>query len=235
MTATALGPRTVSELSLPAAGLAGDRPLDLLVVLALAALVPVVLVTLTSFLKIVVVLSIARSALGAPQVPPTTAVTGLALLLTISVMTPVAEQSWASVASAAPGRGVEATLAALSRGAEPMRAFLARFARADDRRTFLDLARRLRGAARHDEISESDFAVLAPAFVVSELRRAFTIGFLVFLPFLVVDLCVANVLLALGLTQLSPSTLSLPFKLLLFVAVDGWSLLARGLAAGYFP
>ncbi len=231
----AAAPRAASELALPAAGVAGDRPVDLLVVMALLALAPVALVMLTSFLKMAVVLSVARSALGAPQVPPTTAVTGLALLLTIVVMAPVAEDAYAAARAGPPAQGIDATLASASRAAEPLRGFLARFARADDRATFLDLARRLRPPEARAAVADRDLAVLAPAFVVSELRRAFTIGFLVFLPFLVVDLAVANVLLALGLTQLSPTTIALPFKLLLFVAVDGWSLLARGLAAGYLP
>ncbi len=224
-----------SEMSLPP-GIDVDRSLDLLLALGLMALVPLALVTLTSFLKIAVVLSVARSALGAPQVPPNTAVTGLALLLTGLVMAPVAEQSWAAFRSAPPARGFEESVARLSSAAEPLRRFLARHARPDDRRTFLDISRRLRGTeAGERPQTEGSFAVLAPAFVISELRRAFTIGFLVFLPFLVVDLLVANVLLSLGLTQLSPTSLSLPFKLILFVAVDGWSVLARGLAAGYLP
>lgn len=179
-----------------------------------------------------VVLSVTRSALGAPQIPPSTAITGLALLLTIVVMSPVAEQSW-KLARAAPSGGVDGTFAALTAAAGPVRGFLARFARPDDRQAFLELVRRARPAGERAEVSDADFAVLAPAFMVSELRRAFTIGFLVFLPFLVVDLLVANVLLALGLTQLSPTTVALPFKLLLFVAVDGWKLLARGLVTGY--
>ncbi len=221
---------------LPRASAAGDRPVELLVVLGLLALAPVAMVTLTAFLKIAVVLSVARSALGAPQVPPGSAVAGLAFLLTLAVMSPVAEQAWAAARAGPDAAGVEGTLATLARAAEPLRAFLTRHARSDDRRTFLDIARRLRPApAAAAAVADSDFSVLAPAFVVSELRRAFAIGFLVFLPFLVVDLVVANVLLALGLTQLSPTTLSLPFKLLLFVAVDGWSLLARGLAAAYVP
>jgi type III secretion protein R len=157
---------------------------------------------------------------------------GLALLLTLLVMSPVAEESWAR-ARAVPAGGLDRTFEALGAAGEPLRAFLDRHARSDDRQVFLDLARRARPRAARDEVTDSDFAVLAPAFVVSELRRAFSIGFLVFLPFLVVDLLAANVLLALGLTQLSPSTVSLPFKLLLFVAVDGWRLIARGLALGY--
>lgn len=214
-----------------AAGPVADRPAELLVVLAALAVVPAALVMLTSFLKIVVVLSIARSALGAPQVPPNTAVTGLALVLTALVMAPVGERAVAAMRAAPAGRGVAGTLAQLERGAEPLRGFLLRFARADDRAAFVDVARRLRGPGAPP--AERDFAVLAPAFVVSELRRAFTIGFLVFVPFLVVDLVVSNVLLALGLTQLSPTSIALPFKLLLFVAVDGWKLLARALALSY--
>lgn len=222
----------MSALSLlPTAGPVADRPAELLVLVALLALLPLAVVTLTSFLKIAVVLSIARSALGAPQVPPSTAVTGLALVLSLLVMAPVGERA-AELARPIPGeRGLAGTAAALSRAVEPLRAFLSRHARPDDRAAFLDVARRLRpeGMAPSDE----ELAVLAPAFVVSELRRAFTIGFLVFVPFLVVDLVVSNVLLALGLTQLSPTSVSLPFKLLLFVAVDGWKLLARALALSY--
>jgi type III secretion protein R len=214
------------------AGLA-DRPAELLVVLGALALAPVALVTLTSFLKMAVVLSVVRSALGAPQIPPGSAVTGLALALTVLVMAPVGAAALAAAraAPAARDRDLDSTLDAAARVAEPLRAFLARFARADDREAFLDLARRAR--SEQGGATERDLAVLVPAFVVSELRRAFTIGFLVFLPFLVVDLLVANVLLALGLTQMSPTSVALPFKLLLFVAVDGWRLLARGLVLGY--
>ncbi len=221
----------IAAALLPSAGPVADRPAEMLVLLGLLALLPVALVTLTSFLKIAVVLSIARSALGAPQVPPSTAVTGLALVLTALVMAPVAEESLALAREGRREGGLRGTAAALGRAVEPLRAFLDRHARADDRAAFLDVATRLRRDAPLP--APTDLAVLAPAFVVSELRRAFTIGFLVFVPFLVVDLVVANVLLALGLTQLSPSSVALPFKLLLFVAVDGWKLLARALALSY--
>jgi type III secretion protein R len=216
-----------------AIGFVGERPAELLVLLATLAIVPVALVTLTSFLKIAVVLSVVRSAIGAPQVPPSSAVTGLALALSMVAMAPVADASAAAARSAPPGRDLATFVDTAGHVAEPLRGFLARFAREDDRACFLELAQRARGSA--SPASEHDLAVLVPAFVVSELRRAFTIGFLVFLPFLVVDLLVANVLLALGLTQLSPTSVALPFKLLLFVAVDGWRLLARGLVLGYLP
>lgn len=221
----------IAATLLPSAGPIAERPAEMLVLVGALALLPAALVTLTSFLKISVVLSIARSALGAPQVPPSTVVTGLALVLTVLVMTPVAEAALAEARAPAPERGIAGTAAALGRAAGPLRTFLARHARADDRAVFQDVARRLRPGAPPP--GETDLAVLAPAFVVSELRRAFTIGFLVFVPFLVVDLVVSNVLLALGLTQLSPTSIALPFKLLLFVAVDGWKLLARALALSY--
>jgi type III secretion protein R len=216
---------------LATATLLGERPAELLLLLGSLAVVPVAVVTLTSFLKMAVVLSVVRSALGAPQVPPSSAVTGLALALSVLVMAPVAEESLAAARGGAPRGDLASLLDTAGRVAEPLRGFLARFARDDDRACFLELAQRARPTAT--PAGDADFAVLVPAFVVSELRRAFTIGFLVFLPFLVVDLLVANVLLALGLTQLSPTSVALPFKLLLFVAVDGWRLLARGLVLGY--
>ena len=222
---------TALAASLPPAGL-GSRPSELLLLLGALALAPLALVSLTSFLKISVVLSLVRSALGAPQIPPASAMTGLALLLTVVVMGPVAEESWRR-ARAVDARDVDGALAAASAAAGPLRGFLQRFARADDQQVFLDLARRARPVADRPAVAPTDLAVLAPAFVISELRRAFTVGFLVYLPFLVVDLAVANVLLALGLGQLSPTAISLPLKLLLFVAVDGFRLLARSLVLGY--
>jgi type III secretion protein R len=221
------------RLALPEAGPLAAFPAEALLLVAGLALLPLLLVTLTSFLKITVVLSVLRSALGAPQVPPGTAVTGLSLALTLVVMAPVLEEVVAAARAAPAPRGAAGALAAGSRALGPLRSFLARFARADDRAGFLDVARRLRSRDGQVAVADDDLAVLAPAFMVSELRRAFTIGFLVFLPFLVVDLVVASVLLSLGLTQLSPTAVALPLKLLLLVAVDGWALLARGLALTY--
>ena len=215
--------------------LPGERPLELLILLGAMALAPLALVTLTCFLKVVVVLSVLRSALGVPQVPPNAAVTGLALLVTLLVMQPVAAASWARWQETPAPRGPEETLAAGARAAEPLRAFLARFAAPGDRRAFALLAARARGAPPPRDDGDDGFGVLAPAFVVSELRRAFTVGFLIFLPFLVVDLAVASVLLSLGLTQVSPSAVAAPFKLLLVVAVDGFGIVTRGLASGYLP
>jgi type III secretion protein R len=224
----------IAAVALPVAGPLADRPAELMLLVAAASLLPVALVTLTSFLKISVVLSVLRHAIGAPQIPPNSAVTGLALLLTFAVMAPVAERALAAASLPEPQAGIAGSLSRARRAAEPLRAFLLRHARPADRAAFTEVARRVRGAGTTSATAaEDDFSVLAPAFVVSELRRAFTIGFLVFVPFLVVDLVVANVLLALGLAQLSPTSVALPFKLLLFVGVDGWQLLARGLALSY--
>ncbi len=209
----------------------GANPVGLLLVLAGLSLLPFLLVTFTSFTKISVVLSLTRSALGTQQAPPTVVLTGLAALLSLVVMGPVAQAMLARVQAerlpAAPGPEM---LRVLSSAAGPLQAFLLEHGSPELRAEFAALSRELRGGA---QVSETDLAVLAPAFVLTELKQAFQIGFLVFLPFLVVDMVVANVLLALGMQSLSPSQVSLPFKVLLFVAVDGWALLARSLVQGY--
>jgi type III secretion protein R len=210
-----------------------SRPLTMMALLAALALVPFAVLMLTSFSKIAVVLSIARSALGAQQIPPTIVLTGLAVILSIHIMSPVFEEMWQEAHAAADAREATDFVEVARRGTAPLRAFLEKHAHPEDRAMFLDLARQLRGEARADEVSDRDLAVVVPAFLTSELKEAFQISFLVFLPFLVVDMVIANLLLALGMQSLSPTSVSLPFKLLLFVAVDGWALLARGLVLGY--
>ncbi len=223
-----------------------DRPIVMVALLAALSLLPFVLVMMTSFVKIAVVLSILRNAIGSPQVPPTMVVTGLAFVLSLFVMAPVGSQIYAEVRSRLDqGAGASLTSPqaadaaahtiwqAASRAKEPVRAFLARHAHARERALFVDLARRMRPPAERDQVKDDDLTVLTPAFVTSELKEAFAIGFLLFLPFLVIDLLCANVLLSLGMHMLSPTTVSLPFKLLLFVLVDGWALLTRGLVLSY--
>ena len=223
----------------PAAAGWGDRPIVMVVLLAALSLLPFALVLGTSFVKIAVVLSLVRNAIGAPQVPPTMVVTGLAMLLSAFVMAPVGERVYAAAkgvfpgADATPAAAAQGVLDAVDRGKEPVREFLAKHAHAHETAVFHDLARRLRPPADRDAVAPRDLAVLAPAFATSELKEAFEIGFLLFLPFLIVDLLCANVLGALGLQTLSPTTVSLPFKLLLFVLVDGWTLLLRGLVLSY--
>ena len=224
-----------------AAGLA-SRPVLVFVAVAALSLLPFVLLLMTSFVKIAVVLSILKSALGSAQIPPSSIITGLALILTIYVMAPTGERMLRAVepelgrgvgADMLSGQGMEALVAAADKAKEPVRDFLLRHGSARDRGVFHALALRMCTGAERASISERDFLVLVPAFLVSELRRAFEIGFLIFLPFLVVDLVISNLLLALGMHMLAPTTVSLPFKLLLFVLADGWQLLLRGLVESY--
>jgi len=209
----------------------GSNPVSLLLLLAGMSVLPFLLVMFTSFTKMSVVLSLTRAALGTQQAPPTVVLTGLSAVLSLVVMSPVAEAMFARVHGerlpAAPGPEM---LRVVRSASEPLRAFLVEHGSPELRAEFATLSRELRGVT---EVSETDLAVVAPAFVLSELKQAFQIGFLIFLPFLVVDMVVANVLLALGMQSLSPSQVSLPFKVLLFVAADGWSLLARSLVHGY--
>ncbi|MBF5044372.1 EscR/YscR/HrcR family type III secretion system export apparatus protein [Aggregicoccus sp. 17bor-14] len=209
-------------------------PLSMMALLALLSLLPFAVVMLTSFSKIAVVLSLARAAMGTQQAPPTLVLTGLAAVLTGHIMAPVMEHMYreGQSAYAEASSGAE-LLSAAARVAEPLRGFLVKHGSPEERARFVDLARELRPPEEAQSVSEESASVVIPAFVITELKEAFQIGFLVFLPFLVLDMVVANVLLALGMQTLSPSQVSLPFKILLFVAVDGWALLARGLVLGY--
>ncbi len=214
-------------------GLAGNQ-LEMMAVLAVLSLVPFAVVMLTSFSKIAVVLAFVRSALGTQQAPPTMVLTGLAAVLTAHIMTPTLEHCWAAARQDWPAKGD--TWAMVSHGAgalEPLRAFLVKHGSPEERARLVDLARELRPPEEASLVDEGHLTVVVPAFVLTELKEAFILGFLVFLPFLVLDMLVANVLLALGMQTLSPGQVSMPFKILLFVAVDGWSLLARGLILGY--
>lgn len=227
---------------------AGSSPLLLVVLLGVLSIVPFVLLVGTSFVKVSVVLGIVRNALGTQQVPSNMVITGLAAILTLHIMAPTA----AAVAHAAGPLFERAAAVDLSRpdsqrtlgeaweaAKGPIRRFLRANSSARDRALFLDLARRAQSRQRSepgaqlDPPSPDDLSVLLPAFVVSELTSAFGIGFLVFLPFLIVDLVIANLLTALGMQMLSPTTISLPFKLLLFILADGWYLIARALVLGY--
>jgi type III secretion protein R len=224
-----------------AQGLA-SRPVLLFIAVSALSILPFILLLMTSFVKIAVVLSILKSALGAAQIPPTQVITGLALILTIYVMAPTGERMFRAIepdlgrganAELVSGQSLEAIGIAADKAKEPLREFLLKHAAGRDRGVFHALALRLRTPAERAGITDRDFMVLVPAFLASELRRAFEIGFLLFIPFLVVDLVISNLLLALGMHMLSPTTVSLPFKLLLFVLADGWQLLLRGLVESY--
>jgi len=213
---------------------------------AIVAIAPLVVLTLTSFVKLSIVLSLLRNAIGAPDAPSGLVVTGVALVLTFFVMAPVAIDMVHAAAAApaaevapAPGSVDEAMrqlvpaeykpqVEAAERALEPLRAWLGKHAGTADKQTFVGLAKQLGKDVKGDELW-----VLAPAFIATELREAFAIAVLIFLPFLVIDLVVALGLASLGLQASSPQAIALPFKLLLFVAVDGWRLLLESLLRGY--
>jgi type III secretion protein R len=214
-----------------------SRPILLVVALAVFSLVPLAFMTVTAFVKIETVLQIVRGAIGAQGVPSTTVVMALAAALTVLAMAPVGEKVAARAAPLFSGHEMGDTVAFVQDGVvavvEPLREFLGSNASDKEKGRFTDVARRVRPAAERDQVSDSDMTVLIPAFMVTQLTEAFALGFLLYLPFLVIDLVVSNVLLALGMQMMTPTQVSLPFKLLLFVAIDGWGLLARGLVAGY--
>lgn len=214
-----------------------SRPIALVVALALVSLLPFAFMTVTAFVKIATVLQIVRSAIGAQSVPSSSVIMALAAALTLIAMAPVGDKIAARAGPLFSGKEAPDTVALVERGIdavrEPMREFLKNNASETERTRFFEVARSARAPADRESVHADDLTVLVPSFVVTELGEAFAIGFLLYLPFLVIDLVVSNVLLALGMQMMSPSQVSLPFKLLLFVAIDGWGLLARSLVAGY--
>jgi type III secretion protein R len=220
-----------------------SRPIALVAALALVSLLPFAFMIATSFVKIATVLQIVRSAIGAQSVPSSTVIMALAGVLTLVAMAPVGEKIAARAAPLLERKAMD-TVTLVRDGVdavrEPMREFLKANASDLERTRFFDVARRARGGAAANgaaggaaSVDPDDLTVLLPAFVVTELGEAFAVGFLIYLPFLVIDLVVSNVLLALGMQMMSPTQVSMPFKLLLFVAIDGWGLLARSLIEGY--
>ncbi|WP_431284056.1 flagellar type III secretion system pore protein FliP [Humitalea sp. 24SJ18S-53] len=217
-------------LDVGAAGGAGatSRLVQLTAMIGLLSLAPSLLVMVTAFARIVIVLSLLRSAIGAPGIPPNPVIIGLALFLSFFVMQPVIDQAWtAGLLPLSEGRIGE--IEGLQAAAEPFRRFMAANVRETDLSLFLDMA-------RLPEVSDpatAPWRALIPGFMVSELKRAFEIGFLLFLPFLVIDLVVASILMSLGMMMLPPSVVALPFKLVFFVLVDGWRLIAASLVQGF--
>lgn len=202
--------------------------LQLLLFMGLLTILPALLLMMTSFTRIIIVLSILRQALGLQQSPPNQVLVGLALMLSLFVMTP----TLTAVNEAALTPYAEGTLsaeAAIGKAGEAFHGFMFRQTRRADLLMFADIA----GAGGFTGAADVPFSILLPAFVTSELKTAFQIGFMLFLPFLVIDLVVSSVLMSLGMMMLSPTLVSLPFKLLLFVLIDGWSLLMGSLAMSF--
>lgn len=219
-------------VDLGAAGQAGatGRLVQLTALVTVLSLAPSLLVMGTAFTRIIIVLSLLRSAIGAQGTPPNTVLIGLALFLTFYVMQPTMEQAWdTGVVPMTAGQITE--MEGLQRTAEPFHRFMSSNVRGPDLQLFQDLA----GLPAPDNATQVPWRSLVPAFMIGEMRRAFEMGFLLYLPFLVIDLVVGSVLMSLGMMMLPPSGVSLPFKLIFFVLVDGWRLVSGSLVQGFIP
>jgi len=209
-------------------------PLNLILALTAAALIPFIAVVATSFIKISVVLFLVRNALGVQQIPPNMALNALSIILSAYVMAPVFVETYTILQQ---GHFTFANLDGLQEAFKaakgPLLEFLGKHAGMHERDFFLKATAELWPPDLASQIDENNIVVVLPAFTVSQLREAFEIGFLLYLPFVVIDLIVSNILLAMGMMMVSPLTISLPFKLLLFVMVDGWSRLILGLVRSY--
>jgi type III secretion protein R len=209
-----------------------DPSLLIPVIFALG-LIPVFVVLATSYTKLVVVFALLKNALGLQQVPPATVTNALALVLTVFIMYPVGDEVMDAIAAKKGDIRQVDVFTAIEAGKEPIREFLDRHVHEKEREFFFRTAQQHAKPAKAASITKKDLVVLLPAFTISELTEAFLIGFLIFLPFIVVDLVVANVLMALGMQMLSPTMISLPLKVMLFVLLDGWSFLSRALVSSY--
>jgi flagellar biosynthesis protein FliP len=205
-----------------------ERVLQLVALLTVLSLAPSILVMVTSFTRIVVVLSLLRTALGTATAPPNSVLISLALFLTGFVMAPAFQNAYNAGLRPLINNQITAEQA-FGRASEPFHAFMLKNVREKDLQLFLDLSRE----PRPEKAEDVSLRVLVPAFMISELRRAFEIGFLLFLPFLIIDLVVASVLMSMGMMMLPPVVVSLPFKLIFFVLVDGWTLVAGSLVQSY--
>jgi type III secretion protein R len=213
---------------------ASTNPLGIIAFLVVAGLIPLFVVTMTGFLKISVVMFLIRNALGVQQTPPNLVLYAIALILTIYVTSPLLGTIYARV-SAHPidFNSIESITAAANDVKQPVRNELMRFAQPGERQFFLAATQRVWPPEARAQVKEDDLVVLLPAFVSSDLTRAFEIGFLLYLPFLVIDLVVSNILMAMGMMMVSPTLISVPLKLFLFVAINGWSRLMHGLILSY--
>ncbi|MGN0006015.1 MAG: flagellar type III secretion system pore protein FliP [Candidatus Gastranaerophilaceae bacterium] len=204
-----------------------DPVLQLLIVMSCFSLLPFVFTCMTSFMRYAIVFSFLKQAMGTQSIPPTIVLIGLSLIMTFYSMGGVFQSMWD--AAYEPYQKSGSMVEAVVEGSKPLKEFMMKNTREQDMAYFLEKSR---GKAPE---SPDDITIweVAPAFILSELKTAFEIGFIIYIPFIVLDMVVANVLLALGMFMLSPTIISLPFKLLIFIAVDGWSLVVHGLAGSY--
>lgn len=203
--------------------------IQILALMTLLTVLPALLLTMTSFTRIMIVLSLLRTALGTGQAPSNQVLLGLSLFLTIFIMMPVFEKVNTEAVQPYLEEKIDVTVA-IEKASEPFRQFMLKQTREAD----LELFIRISGNAEIQSAENVPFSLLLPAFVTSELKTAFQIGFLIFLPFLIIDLVVATVLMSMGMMMLSPMIISLPFKIMLFVMADGWSLIMEMLAASFY-
>ncbi|WP_460448584.1 flagellar type III secretion system pore protein FliP [Alsobacter sp. SYSU BS001988] len=205
-----------------------ERALQLVFLVTMLSLAPAAIVMVTSFTRIVVVLSLLRSAIGAPTAPPNAVIVSLALFLTAFVMAPTLRTVYDTAVTPLLANQIQAQQA-FERGSQPIRTFMLQHVRDKDLELFMNMSREPRPATPE----ATPLTTLIPAFMISELRRAFEIGFLLYIPFLIIDLVVASILMSMGMMMLPPVTVALPFKLIFFVLVDGWSLVAGSLVQSY--
>jgi flagellar biosynthesis protein FliP len=215
--------------SMPGGGQTYSLTLQILLLMTALTLLPAIMLMMTSFTRIVIVLGILRQALGAGQTPPNQVLIGLSLFLTLFIMAPVVDRVNAEAVQPYMAGTID-SVTALQKAVVPLKKFMLNQTREADIATFVRIAGG-KGYATPDDVPLS---VLVPAFITSELKTAFLIGFLIFIPFVIIDLVVASVLMSMGMMMLSPVLISLPFKLMLFVLVDGWSLVMGTLAASFY-
>lgn len=226
----AVVPAAAQDVSINFGGATGvsERALQLVALITLLSLAPSIVVMVTSFTRIVVVLSLLRSAIGLQTAPPNAVMVSLAVFLTAFVMAPTFNRAYDEAVRPLADGTIDLQQA-IDRGGPPFHEFMRTHVREKDLALFLDLAKE----PRPETPADLSFRVLIPAFMISELRRAFEIGFLLYLPFLVIDLVVASILMSMGMMMLPPATVSLPFKLIFFVLVDGWNLVAGSLVRSF--
>ena len=201
--------------------------LQMLMVMTIFSLLPFIFTCITSFFRFTFVFSIFLLAFGTQQVPPGIVLVGLSMILTIYTMSPVFSKMWEM--GSVPYQKNGDIVAAMTEGSKPLKEFMMKQTRQQDMTFFIQLS----GAPKPKSPEDITLWQVAPAYIVSELKTAFEIGFVIYVPFIVLDLIVANVLLALGMFMLSPTIISLPFKLLIFIAVDGWSMIVHGLVTSF--
>ena len=201
--------------------------IQMLVVMSMFSILPFVFSCMTSFLRFIIVFSMLKTAMGTQSVPPSIVIIGLSMILTFYTMGPVFQQCYEQ--GQIPYNKTKNVLLAIEASSKPLKEFMLKQTRETDLAFFVELS----GNDRPETPDELTIWQVAPAYIISELKTAFEIGFIVFVPFIVLDLVVANVLLALGMFMLSPTIISLPFKLLIFIAVDGWALIVQGLVQSY--